>query len=233
MTEAEWDAACEPRPMLEFLRDSGRLSDRKLRLFTAAVCRWAWPLLTHKRYRRVVEVAERFADGLADERQLRTALGDEADEYDWLGGVNDIAFVVSLPPAALDVRAAIRALSCSAHALGRAAYPDADFDHDEYLGAAAVRDEEAAAQAALLRCLYGRPPFHPPTVPAPVLRWHGGTVVRLAQAIYDKRRFGDLPVLADALEEAGCTDDEILNHCRGPGPHARGCGVLDLVLGKE
>jgi hypothetical protein len=55
----------------------------------------------------------------------------------------------------------------------------------------------------------------------------------MAQAIYNDRRFSDLPILADALEEAGCTDPDILTHCRGPGPHVRGCWVIDLLLGKE
>ena len=58
-------------------------------------------------------------------------------------------------------------------------------------------------------------------------------MLNLAQAIYEERRFGDLPVLADALEEAGCTDADILSHCRGPGPHVRGCWVVDLLLGKQ
>jgi hypothetical protein len=59
-----------------------------------------------------------------------------------------------------------------------------------------------------------------------------GLVVKLAQAIYDERRFEDLPTLADALEEDGCTDPTILSHCRGPGPHTRGCCVVDAILGK-
>jgi hypothetical protein len=60
-----------------------------------------------------------------------------------------------------------------------------------------------------------------------------GTVVSLAHSIYEARAFDRLPILADALEEAGCTDAEILTHCRGPGPHVRGCWVVDLILGKS
>jgi hypothetical protein len=65
------------------------------------------------------------------------------------------------------------------------------------------------------------------------LAWNDGTVVKLAQGIYDDRAFDRLPVLADALEEAGCDDADILDHCRRPGEHVRGCWVVDLLLGKK
>ncbi len=82
---------------------------------------------------------------------------------------------------------------------------------------------------ALVRDIIGNP-FHPITLdPA----WLTPKVVHLAQQIYDNRAFVRLPALADALEEAGCDNPEILNHCRGPGPHVRGCWVVDAVLGKE
>ena len=64
------------------------------------------------------------------------------------------------------------------------------------------------------------------------LSWNGGTVAGLARSVYDERRFADLPILADALEEAGCDNAELLTHLRGPGPHVRGCWALDLLLGK-
>jgi hypothetical protein len=62
--------------------------------------------------------------------------------------------------------------------------------------------------------------------------WRTSTVLALAQGIYDERAFDRLPILADALEDAGCDNEEMLAHCRGAGPHARGCWVVDLVLGK-
>jgi hypothetical protein len=65
------------------------------------------------------------------------------------------------------------------------------------------------------------------------LAWYGGSVVRLARVIYDERKFEWMPVLADALEEAGCDDASVLEHLRGPGPHALGCFVLDLLLAKS
>jgi hypothetical protein len=62
--------------------------------------------------------------------------------------------------------------------------------------------------------------------------WRTPTVVNLAQVIYDEGSFEDLPILGDALEEAGCTDADVLAHCRAPGPHTRGCRVVDLILNK-
>jgi hypothetical protein len=77
-------------------------------------------------------------------------------------------------------------------------------------------------------------PFQPAPIPsAPVLAWNNATVRKLAQSIYEERRFQDLPVLADALEEAGFTNADILAHCRGAGPHFLGCWVVDLLLGKK
>jgi hypothetical protein len=70
------------------------------------------------------------------------------------------------------------------------------------------------------------------TVKPSWLRWNGGLVGKVAQGIYDERQLGDLPILADALEEAGCNDPALLEHCRRPGGHALGCWAVDLLLGK-
>ncbi|MCI0459739.1 MAG: hypothetical protein L0Z62_22540 [Gemmataceae bacterium] len=91
-----------------------------------------------------------------------------------------------------------------------------------------TESEIQKAIANLLRDIFGNP-FRPVTVdPAR----ETSAVVALARSIYEERRFEDLPILADALEEAGCTDADLLGHCRGPGPHTRGCWVVDLLLGK-
>jgi hypothetical protein len=88
---------------------------------------------------------------------------------------------------------------------------------------------ELLAQCDLVRDLFGNP-FRPVTS-NPV--WLTSTVTSLAAGIYHERAFDRLPVLADALEEAGCTNADILNHCRRPGEHVRGCWLVDLLLGKE
>ena len=64
------------------------------------------------------------------------------------------------------------------------------------------------------------------------LQWDGGTVPNMARAVYEERAFDRLPVLADALEEAGCSEAGLLTHLRGAGPHARGCWAVDRILGK-
>lgn len=92
-----------------------------------------------------------------------------------------------------------------------------------------IERDEQAAQAQLLRDLFG-PPFRD-VVFGP--SWRTEAVVGLARGMYESRDFGPMPVLADALEDAGCAEADVLAHCRGDGPHVRGCWVVDLVLGKE
>jgi hypothetical protein len=95
--------------------------------------------------------------------------------------------------------------------------------------AVAERFAEGAAQTHLLRDIFGNP-FRPVTLDP---TWKTPAVVQLARSLYEERRFTDMPVLADALEEAGCQDAAVLGHCRGSGPHVRGCWVVDLLLGRE
>jgi hypothetical protein len=117
----------------------------------------------------------------------------------------------------------------SALAFGPLAEYYASLPRDTAEGRAA---EERRAQCDLVRDVFVNP-AHPVSVAPEWLRWRGDLVPRMARAIYDERRFKDLPVLADALEEAGCQDAAILGHLRGPGPHTRGCWPVDALLGKK
>jgi hypothetical protein len=90
---------------------------------------------------------------------------------------------------------------------------------------------ERKAQACLVRDVFGNL-FRDVAVDPAWLGWKDGTVIKLAQGIYDDRAFDRLPVLADALEEAGCDNAYILAHCRQPGEHVRGCWAVDLLLGQ-
>jgi hypothetical protein len=89
--------------------------------------------------------------------------------------------------------------------------------------------KESSAQAVIIRDIFGNL-FRPVTFDSD---WHTSTAVALAQQIYDSRDFSAMPILADALQDAGCDNADILDHCREPGPHVRGCWVVDLVLDKS
>jgi hypothetical protein len=121
----------------------------------------------------------------------------------------------------LACRAAVNAACAAGHALTSQSASENEV--------AAAYNAESAAQTALVRDLFGSP-FRPAPFPEPSwLGWNDGTPVKMAQAIYDDRAFDRLLVLADALEEAGCPDPDMLAHCRQPGEHVRGCWVVDLV----
>jgi hypothetical protein len=91
------------------------------------------------------------------------------------------------------------------------------------------KEDERFAQADLLRDIFGDP-FKPAAFDA---SWRSGTAVSLATRMYETRDFSLMPVLGDALQDAGCHDEEVLDHCRGPNVHVRGCWVIDLVLGRS
>jgi hypothetical protein len=90
------------------------------------------------------------------------------------------------------------------------------------------KTDALAIQSLFLRDIFGNP-FRPVAVDP---GWLTSSVVELARGIYDQKAFDRLPILADALQDAGCDHPDVLAHCRGPGPHVRGCWVVDLVLGK-
>jgi hypothetical protein len=199
--------------MLEFLR--GKLSDRKLRLFACGCCRQIWNQLGEE-YREVVKHAELLADGRA------LALPVNLDWYDELGGA---AYATMLSNAH---EAALRVANYSADAMGiQAAFEQA---FDEYMPRIL---SARRAQTALFLDLVGPLPFRSFTLPEGCLAWNDATVVKIAQAMYSDGALDRMPILADALEDAGCDNADILNHCRQPGEHVRGCWVIDLLLGKE
>jgi predicted component of type VI protein secretion system len=213
MTESEWLACADPLAMLSFL--GSRISDRKLRLFACACCRRVWHLITSPPARVAVEASERYADGLASVQELR-----------------DIAHGRWAPLVCVEGASERQAL----HALQTAAC--ASQVHREGILQAVrhslLADKEMAKQAALLRDIVGNP-FRCVGIDIDPdwLAWDGAVVRKLAQAIYDERTFDHLPVLADALEEAGASDTTILEHLRMPATHVRGCWVVDLLLAKD
>jgi hypothetical protein len=97
------------------------------------------------------------------------------------------------------------------------------------IGAIPVIDPQLCGTGWLIRDIFGNP-FRPVAFdPA----WRSEAAVGIAAGIYEERAFERLPILADALQEAGCEHPDILTHCREPGTHVRGCWVVDLLFGKE
>jgi hypothetical protein len=217
MTEAEWLACSEPEKMLGFLTD--KASERKLRLFAVACYRRVAHLAGDPEG-RAVEVAEQAVEGMASKEELATAHEELArsDEQMW----GQWSYV---PPPKEYFAYSAASSATLADAL-RAA--EGTFRY----AAEATGDGELQPQAALLRDVFGNP-FRPVSVNPSLFAWNNHTISKLAQAIYDERAFDRLPILADALEDAGCSEPAILNHCRSGGEHVRGCWTLDLLLGKE
>jgi len=203
--------------MLDFLRD--QMNSRKMRLFACSCCRHIWHRLIDERSRNAVEAAERYAEGLITHADLKRAWVEASE-----------ALQGSLVTHSGQSRAAIVAKHAADPA--RSSLAEAVSDAARVGYSQKELDTEKATQATLLHDLVGNP-FRPVSVTSSWLAWNDGTVVKLAEAIYEDRAFDRLPILADALEEAGCDDADILGHCRQPGEHVRGCWVIDLLLGKS
>jgi hypothetical protein len=238
--------------MVAFL--SGRWTQRKARLYLCAGLRFLWDLLYDEASRRAVEVAERAADSAASEDEIRVAawsaecptfgfdfepvrLREFHTEYGWHSpGVLRLIEMGVYTEADLrgdqrlgDERLRERLL-CAARIAEKAICLDrAEFD-TRLLGNLSAQEDWP--KGWLVREVVGNP-FRPVRIDRVWLSWNDETVLRIARSIYDERQFDRLPVLADALEDAGCDSAEMLSHLRGPRPHVRGCWVVDLLLGKE
>jgi hypothetical protein len=227
MTETEWLTCGDLEPMFGQL--SSALSERKLRLFGVACCRRISQLLVGEHNRAAVEVAERFADGLAGARELRDAQAAAKEEWEHTWAGDDVrAYPQAENPGEWVAceQAELAATEAADHSAVSVGDHTAGFDETSW-DAAFV--SERAAQSSLLREIVGNP-FRPVSLDS---SWLTRSVRVVAQAIYDERRFEDLPILADALEDVGCADADILSHCRSTGPHVRGCWAVDLLLGKQ
>jgi hypothetical protein len=238
MDEEHWLAATDPTPMLEFLRDSGRATDRKLRLFAAARCRlfrpdWddLWPT------REAVDAAEQLSDGLSQAGQLARF---HRPWEDFIGNVSRSTMDPTGGSTVLfpDCLGQLLVQAISSPSAGSAARGTLYDDLQSYFdGTWKDGRQERRVECHLLQEVFGNP-FRPlrPLSPS-VLDWNGGAAVKLAHAVYDERLLPSghldaarLAVLADMLEEAGATDAELLGHLRSAKPHVRGCHALDSIL---
>jgi hypothetical protein len=246
MTEAEWLACTDPQKMLEFLNESGNLSDRKQRLFDCACVRRTWHLLRDEKARSAVEIAERFADGLVTLDELRetqaavlAAAHAKATEAALAAAQGNTTPVLPGTPDSYDVLAAAAGTAWEyrsgadplRHAAQAIAWEGLLTNGPSERRTAKERLlEERKFQAGLLRDIVGIPSRAMRALDHP---WVTDKARMLGQRIYDNTAFDRLPELADTLTQARCDDAKLLSHCWLPGPHVRGCWVVDLVLGKE
>jgi hypothetical protein len=240
MTDEQWRSSTDPNAMLEWLRASGRTSDRKLRLIAAACCRRIWHLLDDERSRRAVEGAERYADGETTKRDLATcrteawsAARNAAERHHTSSYHRRVAHSAAIAAAENAGKVASRSVRVVIAAAAEALAEEAALAVACRGGYVAERNAtltaERRGQAGLIRELFA-PPLHPGNV---LPSWVSDDVATIAAAIYEERAFERMPILGDALEDAGCNDEFILTHCRSQAGHVRGCWVLDAVLGKE
>jgi hypothetical protein len=242
MTEAEWLAGVDPRPLWEFIRCT--ISRRKTRLLACACCRSIWHLLADERSRWAVEVGERLADGLAEPQEIKTAyFRADAAVAESTGVVKAAAATaadrVLLPGDQLSFYGLAwyySTLALGAERLVAAGVGPKGLKRwweektaTDWRMAGWIEPKAGAIICQRLRDIVGNP-FCLLSLPR---SWLTPASQKLARWIYEKRSFDRLPLLADALKSAGCTNQAILQHCRQQGEHVRGCWLLDLLLGKQ
>jgi hypothetical protein len=189
----------------------------------------------------VIEIAEGLAEGTASPAQRRR-FWEACEEWkegfvaeqDFLraADLRDIQRVLAPPPPSGWWRTGLEHLAAAlAKAEGRA-FRAASWILQSSNGQEGP-EPARQAQCHTLRELLGPLPVRAVVVSPWLLAWQDGTVARLAESIYQEQAFDRFPILADALEDAGCTESDILEHLRDPGPHVRGCWALDPLVGRE
>jgi hypothetical protein len=213
--------------MLEdFERSQGadtRCGRRKLRLVACGCCRLIWPHLHDPRLRQAVEVSERYADVNATAKELRAATeaAKSTNPRTSQGFLEDDPYAQANTLVALVVATTHPIARSAAYGMCGYSLPLAGYRGPE--------SEAFALMCDLLRDIFGNP-FRPAAFSP---SWRTSTAVAIAKGMYESRDFRAMPILADALQDAGCDNDDVLNHCRDAKQvHVRGCWVVDLVLCK-
>jgi hypothetical protein len=226
LSEAEWLVCSDPTRMLDVVVP-GRASDRKLRLFACACCRHIWHLLPEPACENAVELAEQYADGRATATELAAVAGafDElwdryyTEEADGTPGTTAFLACIAAGETTSD-DAPRRVPGRWDRYIPARTWAPASAAAASQAGATSVaRAAEEAAVCDLLRDVIGNPFLPVPFNPA----WRTDTAITLARQMYESREFSAMPILADALQDAGCDNEDILNHCRAETVHVRGC----------
>ena len=216
MTEAEWPECQEPQKMIKAVQKRG--SERKLRLVIVAAARLVWDQLPVGEMREAVEACEARAEGVVGQETLD---GYRRRFYD--------TYMLSDSPPEQRQWAENPATRSVFVLVFATTYPDSSLRtlaNNEYWR---IGIEPRGNQIGdIIRDIFSNP-FRPVT---PDPEWRTSTSVAIARGMYDSHDFSPMPILADALQDAGCENEDVLGHCRGSGPHMRGCWVVDLVLGK-
>jgi len=221
----EWLSAENPTYLYLILKNWEVGSKRKFRLAAVALCRRVWDNLSPEA-RFSVETAEQHADRKVP---FKTMLQIAAR----VPGVD--------PRRGSDAKAARDAAGRSARTALYDVIGDLLYHWFEPTITNRSRDgwsrkeswqNEVRLFCRIIRDVFGDP-WYPVTVEKTWRTWKDRTILKLTQGIYEERAFERLPILGDALEDAGCGNADLLAHCRGPGPHVRGCWAVDLVLGKN
>ena len=211
MTPQEWQQSDSVRAMFDHLVRNRKNAPQKLRLLTAACCRLLWDRIPEGPCRKAVEVAERYAIEEASEVDLRSARR-------------------SIP------RHRGRSLSAGCRAditwlVEHALYENSSTDMICFdLAMVSIGSNRLDFLPALIRDIFGPNPEEPVIFDP---NWLTSDVVAMARGMFETNDFSAMPILADALQDAGCENEAILNHCRGDGPHVRGNWVVSGILGHD
>jgi hypothetical protein len=222
----------DPEPMICFIEKAA--NDRKRRLYAVGCCRHLElrGFLLESLYQEALLTAEQFADRKASTRKLKEARDAVEAAHPNRFGSTSVGYAAWALRGSLSTRNHVAGFWVSEayrNTLTSLTRGNREWNQEVHEAMRVAANHAKSTLAVFVRCVHGNP-FRPVAVD-PV--WLTSTVVALAEGIYAERAFDRLPILADALQDAGCEDDDILNHCRGDGPHVRGCWVVDLILGKQ
>jgi hypothetical protein len=247
VNESQWLTTSDAQEMLRWLCDRHhshrrKAGQRKLRLFGCACCRLRWDDMVQPGSRAAVEFVERWADdpsaaaGLEQAQQEAAKADGEVFDYwvvrgNWNKGPEARAQSQEQREASEAARGLVHpsaGMSARANDVMRRRVGEGAPGTDQEKTHRAWKSR-LGRMAHLLRDIFGNPYRPVKLKPA----WRTAAVVGLAQTMYESRDFAAMPVLADALEDAGCDNPHVLAHCRGPTAfHVRGCWAVDLVLGR-
>jgi hypothetical protein len=244
MTESDWWTTTDLDDHIDWLFFEANGIDRKFRLFAVACCQRVMHCITLSTALDALEVVERFADDLVDAETALQARQRVVAAYEaqW-GGINTTTTEADACRAVISALYNVNDLHSPFYRSREwyesednfpypiwCAYEAALAAEEDGVAARATRADANLAQVSLLHDIFGPLPFRDVAVPP---SWLTSDVVLLARGIYDDKAFDRMPILADALQDAGCDNNEVLNHCRDANQvHVRGCWVIDLLLGR-